>query len=307
MEQFLAALAPVVAIVVLGRLVAWRGWVPAEGWRGIERLTYTVLFPALIARELSHAPFQNAPVALIAILIGSLCLLGLLGVMTDRLGLHSGPTTGTIIQSNVRWNTFIALAIAGPLLGPEGLALTAIAAAAMIPTANILSVAALSHYGVREDGRAPNLLLDLARNPLILASALGIGLNISGHPPTGPADDVLRVLAQAAIAVGLLAAGAGVDLKALARAGARTFSWSLVRLLGLPLIAVSLAVAFGLPEVQVIVIGLATSTPTATNGYVLARQLGGDAPLSANLIAVQTCVAAITMPLVFWAATLITR
>lgn len=300
MEQFLLALAPVVALVALGRVVAWRRMIPQDGWRGIERLTYVLIFPALVLRELANAPFETAPIALVLILIAALCLLSLTGVITDKLGLNSGPATGSIIQSNARWNTFVALAIAGPLMGPTGLALTAIAAAAMIPTANVLSVAALTRYGAREDGRAPNMLLDLAKNPIIIACVIGIGLNVTGLAPTGIADDILRLLAQSAIALGLLAAGAGVDLSALWRAGARTFSWSFVRLLGLPVIAVGLALAFRLPPEQVVVIAIATATPTATNGYVLARQLGGDAPLSANLIATQTVLAALTMPLVYW-------
>ena len=49
-------------------------------------------------------------------------------------------------------------------------------------------------------------------------------------------------------------------------------------------------------------VAIAAATPTATNGYILARQLGGDAPLSANLIALQTVLAAATMPTVFWLA-----
>ena len=44
---------------------------------------------------------------------------------------------------------------------------------------------------------------------------------------------------------------------------------------------------------------IAASTPTAVNCYILAKQLGGDAPLSANLIAVQTILAVVTMPVVY--------
>ena len=66
-----------------------------------------------------------------------------------------------------------------------------------------------------------------------------------------------------------------------------------------------LARALGVEGVSLAVIAIAAATPTATNGYILARQLGGDAPFMANLIATQTVLAAVTMPLVLWAFNLL--
>ncbi|MNP27742.1 hypothetical protein D3C76_1206690 [compost metagenome] len=36
--------------------------------------------------------------------------------------------------------------------------------------------------------------------------------------------------------------------------------------------------------------------PTASSSYVMARQMGGNAPLMANIIALQTLLAALTLP-----------
>jgi len=38
--------------------------------------------------------------------------------------------------------------------------------------------------------------------------------------------------------------------------------------------------------------------PSAPNGYVLARQMGGDAPLLAEILTMQIIAAAVTLPLV---------
>ena len=115
-------------------------------------------------------------------------------------------------------------------------------------------------------------------------------------------DDTLRILGQGTIALGLLSAGAGVDLAALRRAGVRTFTWALVRLLGLPAAALAAGLAIGLSGTPLAVMLICASVPTATNGYILARQLGGDGPLSANLIAVETVLAMITLPLIWFTA-----
>ena len=102
--------------------------------------------------------------------------------------------------------------------------------------------------------------------------------------------------------MGLLVAGAGLDLDALKHAGSRTIAWSLVRLLA---DANSRChhrskSALDVTGVALAVIAIAAATPTATNGYVLARQLGGDPPFMANLIATQTVLAVVTMPFIMW-------
>jgi predicted permease len=301
MGPFLTALLPVVALVALGRFLAWRQALPEAGWRGVERLSYLVLFPALVVRELARAPFDGAPLRMAGVLIGAQLVMGLAGWAAHRAGLVSGPASGSLIQSNVRWNTFIGLALAGALMGAEGVALVALAAAALTPTANVISVFALSHYAARGvDAPRPRPFAELARNPLILACALGLGLNMAGLAPSGPVDATLALMGQCTIALGLLTAGAGVDLSALRAAGVRTGVWSVFRLLAFPAVAVGAALGLGLPAREVGVIAIATATPTATSGYVLARQLGGDLPFTANLIALQTVLAVLTLPLVWW-------
>ena len=304
MMTFIYALIPVILIVGTGRFMAWREMITAAGWRGIERLSYVLLFPALIIREIAKAPLDSAPWGLAITLVGAQILLALFGLMARaKNGL---PAKGSIIQSNVRWTAFVALSIAGALFGGEGLALVAISAALMIPFANIFSVGALIKYGDSEasdtPGYKPNILQGLATNPLIIACIIGTGLNLAGLAPSGVADKTLGLMGQSVIALGLLTAGAGVDFKALKGSGVRTLMWSVIRLAGLPLSALGLGLLIGLPEMHLLVAVICTASPTATNGYILARQLGGDAPFSANLIAVQTLLSIVTMPLIYMLA-----
>ncbi|MCO7237520.1 AEC family transporter, partial [Cobetia sp. Dlab-2-U] len=76
----------------------------------------------------------------------------------------------------------------------------------------------------------------------------------------------------------------------------RTLIWSLVRLLGLPALAVGFCVLLGVTGVPLVIALICAATPTATSSYILAKELGGDAPLAANLIAVETVLAMITLP-----------
>ncbi|MEQ8559307.1 MAG: AEC family transporter [Henriciella sp.] len=301
MSAFLAALVPVILIVALGRFLGWRKVLAEEGWRGIERLAYVVLFPALIIRALANAPFEEAPWKLPVILLSAQCLLGAFGLLARAWPDITRPAVGSIIQSNVRWNTFVALSIGSALFGDEGLALVSIAAAAMIPAANILSVTALTAHAERESIPKRNPVIELTRNPLIIACVIG-GLMAAFDIEIPELLDLsIELLGQGTIALGLLAAGAGMDVGALGRSGLKTLTWSLVRLLALPAVAIGGALALGLTGTPFAIAVICASVPTATSSYILARQLGGDAPLAANLIAMQTVLSIITMPVIWFA------
>ncbi|OAO03731.1 auxin efflux carrier family protein [Sphingomonadales bacterium EhC05] len=297
MIAFAYALIPVVMITALGWLLAQRNFLRPDGWRAIERLVYFIFFPALIINVLASASFDVAPWAMIIVLISAQFALAILGLLARRS--DGGPRKGSIIQSNVRWNTFVGLSIASALFGEAGLALMAIAVAVLTPTANILSVLALTHFADLAEEKKPHVIMDMVRNPLIIGCGIGIALNLLGVAPSGIAEKTLDILGQATLALGLLVVGAAVDVDAFKRAGPATLIWSTARLLGLPLAALAAGLILNLPADGLAIVVIAAATPTASSGYILARQLGGDASLSANLIAVQTIFSILTMPAIY--------
>ena len=297
MSAFLTALVPVILLVALGQFLAKRGLVPAEAFRALDRLSFLVLLPALIIRALANAEFDGAPWVMLGALIAAQVVMGAFGLSARFWPGIARPAIGTIIQSNVRWNTIIGLSLGGLLFGDEGLALVSLAAAAMIPVANVISVYSLVSHAERPPGDKPRPLLALTRNPLIYACLIGIALASFQVRLPVIADESLKMLANAAIALGLLSAGAGVDLGALQRAGLRTLTWSLVRLIGLPAVTLAIGLTIGLSGLPLAIALICAATPTAPNSYVLARELGGDTTLAANFIAAQTLLAALTLPL----------
>ncbi|MEM6554710.1 MAG: AEC family transporter [Pseudomonadota bacterium] len=305
MLTILSALLPIALILALGKLVASYQLLAQEGWIGLERITYFVLFPALIVSKLAVADFSNIDWRMPTALVGAQLILTMVSILLGAMLHQSRDRLGVFAQSSARWNTFIALALAQDIIGPAGLALVAVAAAAMIPTANILSVTALMHFANR--GVKPlQMLTQLAINPLVLACAIGLALNLTGAGLPRIGFEVLDVLAQATIALGLLTTGAAIQVKQNAVPVSVISGWSLLRLLGLPAIAGGLAIALGVTPDILLVMLIATSVPTAVNGTILARQLGADAGLAANLIACQTLFAILTIPAVLWAVTLVT-
>ena len=66
----------------------------------------------------------------------------------------------------------------------------------------------------------------------------------------------------------------------------------------MPAIAVTIGAALGLSGTNLAVVACCASVPASSNSYVLARQMGGDAPLMAQILTFQTALAAVTMPVV---------
>src|SRR3546814_7984808 len=86
-----------------------------------------------------------------------------------------GPAFTAVLQTAIRPNTYIGLSIPFALYGQEGLTIAALIVAAVVPSVNVISVAALVRYGGHYAGRSPSLLRAVLLNPLILSCLAEIG------------------------------------------------------------------------------------------------------------------------------------
>lgn len=298
----LNALLPVILVIAAGYTVARAGLITGEQWRGVERLAYYVLFPAVLFEKIAALDFSTLPAGpLAATLLATITALSLLlfalrPVFDTVWGIKGGRYT-SIFQGTVRWNAFLALAIADSLIGPEGVALIAVAMVIMIPPLNILCVIVLSRHANAEPPTLTKMARDLAANPFILSISAGVLVNLLGLPVPGPVQNTLVIAGAAALPVGIICVGAGLDLSALRRPGPALTSGTFIRLLLAPLLGAGFAALFGVtgPALTAVVISLAV--PSAANSYLMARLMGGDAKLMAEILTLQVLAATVTVPL----------
>ncbi|MDG4584233.1 MAG: AEC family transporter, partial [Candidatus Competibacter sp.] len=178
----------------------------------------------------------------------------------------------------------------------EGGTVAALVMALMIPMINVLCVLVLSAHAGGSAG-VTGMLRGLIANPLILACLGGIGLNASGIGLPWGSAAVLDILARAALPLGLLAVGAGLRLAALRQPGLLV-TVSALKLLALPALAATLCWLVQPGRLETAVLLTFAALPGASTAYILARQLGGDAPLMAAIVTVETGLALVTLPLV---------
>jgi hypothetical protein len=302
MAVVLGALAPVFLLIVLGFALKQSLMRLETQWHGLERLVYYVLFPALLIETLARADLASVPVAgvggallLSAVLLSALCL-ALRPFLAAKCAVD-GPAFTSIFQGATRWQTYVALAVAGNLYGELGLALASVAMVAIIPLVNVLSVAVLAHYASPEKQSIRMIAMTVVRNPLIWACAIGLAINISHLPLPHIWHEVAGALGRSSLAIGLLVTGAGLHLEGLFRPSAAAALGVFLKLILMPVVAVTLALLFGLSGANLVVVASCSSVPTSSSAYVLARQMGGDAPLLAQIITLQTIIAALTMPI----------
>lgn len=298
----LAALAPVILVIACGYLIARTGLITGEQWRGVEKLAYIVLFPAVLFRTISQADFSSFPTldmgaALLSTLAAVTGLLLLLRPLLERrYGIPAVRFT-SIFQGTLRWNAMIALALANTIAGETGLALLAVAIVFMIPVLNVMCVLVLSHYA---SGTAPSgakVMRDLYTNPFIVSIGAGVLFNLSGLSLPGTVADTLEIFARAALPIGIICVGAGLDLNSLRKPGPALTLGTFLRPVLMPLVAFGFSWLFGVTGPALSVIIIATAVPCASNSYLLSRQMGGDAKLMAEIITLQTLAATGTLPL----------
>jgi malonate transporter len=297
----IAALLPVFLLIVLGFILKRTLIQPETQWHGLERLTYYVLLPVFLIQTLVKADLSTVPVGgvggalLLSTLAISLVCLALRPLLARRA--VDGPAFTSIFQGATRWQTYVALAVSGSLFGNLGLALASVAMIAIVPLANVLSVTVLAQYASPEKRSAGSIVVTVVSNPLIWACMIGLALNVAHVPLPRLWHEVADALGRSSLAIGLLVTGAGLQLEGLFRPSLAASVAVLLKLVLMPAISVALALQFGITGSNLAVVTICSAVPTASSAYVLARQMGGDAPLLAQIITLQTILAAMTMPI----------
>jgi predicted permease len=212
------------------------------------------------------------------------------------------PAFTSLFQSGVRWNAFVVLAAAEQFTGEASLGAIAVAIAVLIPSINITCIVVLSTFGPRK-ATPIAIVKSVLKNPLVQACLVGLALYFSGVSLPVPVTEALELVGRGALAVGLLAIGAGISLRRLARWNWNVALAAVMRPLAGPVIFAGIAFALDLTPLQTFAGVMIFAAPAASNGYILAKQMGGDADLYADVLTWQTLLSLIMLPL--WAGVLL--
>ncbi len=285
-------LLPDFLLILLGFVVCRGTALDRPIWEAAERLVYFLLFPVLLFSSIVKSPLQPAETV----------HLGLAGFGTVATGVVVALAIGrwpgvdrrlhaSGAQTAYRFNSYIGLALAERLLGAQGLAWMALVISLSVPLCNVAAVWPLARHGGHSYWR------ELARNPLIISTVLGLVANAAGLRLPDTMATVLQRIGVAALPIGLMAVGAGLTFGGLKAGPGLATALLGIRHALLPAVAIGLALALHLTPEQRGIVVLFAALPTSASAYVLAARMGGDGGFVAGLVTVSTLLGMISVPL----------
>lgn len=301
MFDVVLSLVPVFSLIALGAGLRRFSVLTADGWASLERLTYFVLFPPLMFMSIINGSFASDEALWLGLaLAGAVVTMAALMLLARPVLAKDGPQFSSVFQAGVRWNGYVALGVAGGLYGDIGIGIAAIGFAVLVPINNVMSVLILSRYAGEKPAPFSRVLRSVATNPLILSTVLAIILVSLGVRVSKPVGDTLNLLGDATVSLGLICVGAALDFTSLRSSKWPLFAGVMLRLVVMPGLTAGLCYTIGLSNMAFQIAMICVAAPVATSAYILARQLGGDSSLMANIITVTTLLSLITIPLTLW-------
>ena len=296
-----SALLPIFIVIFAGWGFRRSGLLPDDAWGPISRLAYLGLSPALLFTAISQADLRSLDVGpfLIAALAGFVAMAVITLAIKPLLRIPD-PTFTSLFQAACRWNGLLILALGIALFGDEGEILVALVMAASIPLVNIECVAVLSVWGEGSKPDWRSVIFRILTNPLIIGSAAGAAVNLTGLFPPEPIRDALDMVGKAALPLILLSVGAGLNFTALKARPRLLFLSVMLKLMIAPVVFWAIGRALGVDGHALTVLLLVGASPGAASAYVLAKQMGGDAPYSAGDITAASLFCFITIPFWLW-------
>jgi predicted permease len=264
-------------------------------WESVEQLVYFFLFPVLLFHSIAHTHLDWVAAANLiqAGLWLGLCSVGLTYSLPHLPWLKRYipiPLHAASAQVGFRFNSFIALALADRLAGAQGVLQVAILIGVCVPLFNVAAVWPMSRHAQR------GFVRELVRNPLIIATTSGLAANVFNMAIPAWAEPSLQRIGAASLALGLMAAGAGMSMGSLAKAKVLTTSILGIRHFATPLMAWGLSLHMGLTPLQTQIFLAFSALPTASSAYVLASRMGYDGNFVAALVTLSTLLGMLSLP-----------
>ncbi len=292
-------LLPDFSLILCGYLVCRYTPLNRAVWQPVESLVYYLLFPVLLFQSIAKSPIDvGEATGLVAAGVGTLlCGVALayslphlpwLGRRIDRRD-HAAAA-----QVSFRFNSYLVLALAERLAGAQGLLMVAVLIGVCVPLVNVAAVWPMARGGQR------GFVGELLRNPLIIATVLGLAANMLGLRVPGWLEPAVNRIGAASLALGLMAAGAGMQFGLLTRGKLLTASVLCIRHVALPLIAWALVRLLGLDATQAQALMVFCAVSTASSCYVLTARMGYNGAYVAGLVTLSTALGVLSLPFGLW-------
>ncbi|MEW5250832.1 AEC family transporter [Microbulbifer sp. 2201CG32-9] len=256
---------------------------------GATRLVFLVTLPVLLFVNIftADAQLSEETPLLLAGLLGTLLTLPLAWLAARPV---ARSDRSVFIQGGFRGNLgIVGIAWAFNAYGSSGLAQAALLMAVVTILYNLAAVTLFAVYDRRGNTWSwRSLTLDILRNPLILAIVLALLAKQFALSLPQIALQTGHYLASMTLPLALLCIGASLDFSLLRRSTLAAVGACVFKLVAVPAVLLGCGWLLQLPPQAMGVLFLMGATPAATVSFIMARAMGGNSQLAANIVALST-------------------
>ena len=262
----------------------------------MNKLCFKVFLPILLFRNIYTTDLKEAldgkliAFALVALIV---CFL-LLMLIIPRIE-KDDPKRGSMIQGMFRSNyALFGLPVATTLCGEGHIGATSLLLAVVIPFYNVLAVITLEIFrGGKPDFR--KILLGILKNPLIIASVLGLIFYLLRVQLPKPVDKTILDLSRVATPLSLVVLGGYFTFRSVAEYRRQLAIGVIGKLVLTPLLILPFAVWMGFRGEAMVALMIMFGAPTAVSSFTMAQQMDADGELAAQLVIFTTFFSILTI------------
>ena len=280
---------PIFIILALGIILARTGVITDAFIDAGSKLVFNVTLPALLFITISKTNLEHiANVSLIVYGFMATLVVFVLLEWVARFVIHPPQERGVVVQGAFRSNMgIVGLAYCANAYGEVGMAAASIYLGPVTILFNVLAVITLNR-SLNKHRSVAGTLFDIAKNPLILGIVLAIPVAWTHWQLPAILLQSGEYFAQMTLPLALLCTGASLSLKALREDSRNAFIASTGKLTMVPFIITLGGYWLGFRNMDLGILFLMTSSPTAAASYIMVRAMSGNAILAANIIALTT-------------------
>lgn len=290
--------APLLFLMVLGGFLLKVRIFDSNTVKKMNSAIFMVFLPALIFNNLYNSNLDDikdikAGVYASAVLAFAYIISMILVAFIEKDNKKRGVMAQGICRSNF---VIFGVPLCQAICGDDILGKISVAVAIVIPVINVLAVISLEIFRGEKGGfNLKKIAKGVVSNPLIIASAMGIILLISGIKLPEIAEKTISDVAKIATPLALILLGASINFSTV-RGNLRQLIITISgKLVAVPLIGISLAVVMGMRGGDLALLIAALASPTAVSSYPMALQMDGDGDLAAQIVAFGTVICIATV------------
>lgn len=286
---------PMALMMGIGVLLRLGKVAERDTMRKVDKINFRLFLPMLMFGNTFDTDFSQINGTFILYGLAGVFLLFLIAIFLIPKLEKNPPSAAAIGQALIRSNYLMySVTIAEGIYGQGNAGVLMLLGAFTIPLANALSAILLE---VARSGKSDSkeLLLAVAKNPLVVAAVIGLSVNFLSIPIPETIVGVVDDIGGLAAPMSFLSLGVSLNLSSITGNKKRLALGLVLKLLVCPVIFMACAIALGFHGPELCGLLVVFCAPTAVSSYPMAVAMDADGETAGQMVIFSTLFSLITI------------